>query len=126
MPCLFLTKDLLFSSRVEGAAKQIGVPLRILSSPDVPPAAAADTDTRLVLIDLTFPGLDVARMVSYLREQLSDRAGIVAFGPHVSEDALAAAREAGCDHVISRGEFNNRMADILRQACRKEPNVQSD
>jgi hypothetical protein len=37
---------------------------------------------------------------------------ILAYGPHVHEDRLAAARAAGCDAVVSRGQLD-READSL-------------
>jgi len=39
---------------------------------------------------------------------------VVAFGPHVHEERLAAAREAGCDEVLSRGEFFARVNAIVQ------------
>ena len=111
--CLFLTKDLLFSSRVDSLAKQLGIPLRMCAELDSGADAAIPPDTSLVLVDLTLPDLDVGQVVSSLREQTAESALIVAFGPHVHEGALQAARQAGCDQVLSRGEFNNRMAEIL-------------
>jgi hypothetical protein len=38
---------------------------------------------------------------------------VVAFGPHVHEERLAAARNAGCDEVVSRGEFFARLDAIV-------------
>jgi hypothetical protein len=43
---------------------------------------------------------------------------IVAFGPHVHEAKLAAARSAGCDEVISRGRFHAELIEIVASAMR--------
>jgi hypothetical protein len=37
---------------------------------------------------------------------------VVAFGPHVHVDKLAAARAAGCE-VMSRGQFLTQIGDVL-------------
>ncbi len=41
---------------------------------------------------------------------------IVAFGPHVREDLLAAAREAGADEVLTRSAFVRRLPALLQPA----------
>ncbi len=41
---------------------------------------------------------------------------IVAFGPHVRGDLLAAAREAGADEVLARSAFVARLLELLRPA----------
>jgi DNA-binding NarL/FixJ family response regulator len=111
MLCIFLCADLMFASRVLGAAKTLQVPLKI-----VPVAADAGrsltAETRLVIVDLTMPGLDLAQAVATIREH-SPSARIVAFGPHVDEAALGAAREAGCD-VLTRGQFQQNYAALLQ------------
>jgi hypothetical protein len=38
---------------------------------------------------------------------------VIAFGPHVHEDRLAAARAAGCDSVLSRGQFFSQAENVL-------------
>jgi DNA-binding NarL/FixJ family response regulator len=112
MQILFLTADLMFSTRVLGAASAAGIGLKIV------PAAAGlaqvlTSDCRLVLIDLTLPSLDVSQVVPLIRAA-APAARILAFGPHVDEQALAAADQAGCDAVLTRGQFNQQYAQILQ------------
>jgi DNA-binding NarL/FixJ family response regulator len=114
MTSLFLTPDLMFSSRVLGAASAAGVGLKIV------PAAAnlagsVTDDCRLVLVDLTMPGLDLNQVVMAVREK-APHARIVAFGPHVEEAMLAAAQNAGCE-VFTRGQFNQQYAQLLQSAA---------
>jgi DNA-binding NarL/FixJ family response regulator len=115
MHCSLLTKDLLLGSRVDSVAKQFGIALRIHSDPHTLLGGEGSDVTGLVLVDLALPGLDVEQLVPSLREQLPETAAIVAYGPHVDEFALSTARQAGCDHVLSRGEFNRRQAEILER-----------
>jgi hypothetical protein len=44
---------------------------------------------------------------------------IVAYAPHVHEDRLRAATEAGCNEVLSRGQFDRQMDDILARYARQ-------
>ena len=62
MSIVLLCGDMMFMSRIAGAAKQIGVPCTTAMSP----ASLADKlveGTRLVAIDLSTPGLEPAVIV---------------------------------------------------------------
>ena len=60
------------------------------------------------------PALDPAAVVNQLRADASHSVHVVAFGPHVHENRLAAVREAGCDLVVSRGQFFAEIDAILK------------
>ncbi|HEX4415748.1 MAG TPA: hypothetical protein VH107_19105, partial [Lacipirellulaceae bacterium] len=66
----------------------------------------------LVIIDLAMPGLQLD-FVQRLKSKSMNGPRIVAFGPHVHKDRLAAARDVGCDVVISRGQFFSEIESIL-------------
>jgi DNA-binding NarL/FixJ family response regulator len=104
----------MFSSRLIGAARALSVPLQLVAAPgELPDKLAADC--RLVLVDLSLAGLDLLAAIEAVRER-APAARIVAFGAHVDEAALAAARQAGCDEVLSRGQFHKQYAELLRSA----------
>jgi DNA-binding NarL/FixJ family response regulator len=109
---VFVGTDLMFSSQLLGAAGQLGQKLAIAAHA-ADAAAKLAPDTKLVIVDLTLPGLDLAAMVAATRAT-APAAKIVAFGPHVDEAALAAAGAAGADLVLSRGQFHKQYAAILR------------
>lgn len=114
--CALLTRDLLFSSRVRSVAQGAG--MHLIMADDLSQLSAAlreRQNTSLVLIDLAQPGLDVEQVVTEVRRLPPPTRTIVAFGPHVQADLLARAREAGCDEVLTRGEFNKRMAAVLQK-----------
>ena len=56
---LFLTSDLMFSSRVLGAAKALGVGCKLVADP-AQLAERSTADCRLVLVDLALDGLESA------------------------------------------------------------------
>jgi DNA-binding NarL/FixJ family response regulator len=113
MDCVFLAADMMFSSRVLEAAKAIDLPLKI-----VPIAADLSWHLtercRLLIIDLTMPGLNLGEAVRLAQTQ-SPAARLVAFGPHVDEAALSAAAAAGCQ-VLTRGQFHQSYAALLASA----------
>ena len=116
MPVYYLTGDLLFSSRVSGAASHLGVDLQIVGSvAQLLQRADASLDCKLVLVDLTLSSLELDAAVQAIRERLP-QARIVAYGPHVQEALLTAAAAAGCDEVLSRGQFDREFARLLQSA----------
>ena len=111
MHVFYLTKDLIFSSRVRSLARELGATVDVITSVD---ACLAKSDTSLVIIDLGLPELDIADAVCRLRE-MNGPLKILAYGPHVDTAALTAAEQAGCDSVLPRSQFNQQIADILCQ-----------
>src|SRR4051812_12938709 len=112
---LFLSSDLMFSSRIVGAAKTLGVSLTLVPDPDSL-AQKITADCRLVLVDLALDRLNLPAAVKAIKAG-SPAARVVAYGPHVDEAALADAREAGCDEVLTRGQFHKQYADLLRSVA---------
>jgi DNA-binding NarL/FixJ family response regulator len=116
MPVYYLTSDLFFPSRVSGAARNLGIDLEIVGSVTrLLACAAAEADCKLVLIDLTLSSLELDAAVQAVRERFP-HARIVAYGPHVHEERLAAASAAGCDEVLSRGQFDREFGRLLRES----------
>lgn len=113
MSALFLSADLMFSSKVQGAATRQGVEVKTASSVSALMQQAAEGPSRLVILDLTTPALEPRQVVEQLRGLAAAPAAIIAYAPHVHEAKLAAAIEAGCDEVFSRGQFNARLDAIL-------------
>jgi CheY-like chemotaxis protein len=113
MNVVLLTADLMTQSRVEAAATRSAVSLRSVSDPTGLATSVAELLASAVILDLTLPTLDVAASVAQLRSLPGVKPVIIAFGPHVHESLLAAAQEAGCDEVLSRGQFFAQLDSIL-------------
>lgn len=110
---LYLTSDLLFASRVQSAAAAAGLSALTLPSIDSLLTAVEAHPQAGVLLDLEHPGLAVGELLP----RLPGRTGrwIAAYGPHVHEARLQAARAAGCDEVLTRGGLHQHLADVLRR-----------
>ena len=107
MKLLLLSQDLMLTARTEGVARRLG--LTLVSQCNL---VAAELDAcQLIVIDLTLPGLDPNSIVEQVRPV---QIPIVACAPHVHEARLSQAREAGCDLVVSRGQWD-RDAEKLCQ-----------
>ncbi len=113
MSVLLLSADLMISSQLTGPAQQQGIPLQTVSTTDAVVERCSEESVALVVLDLGMPGLDFAALIESLRSCAKQPGAIVAFGPHVHENKLAAAREAGCDEVFSRGQFFSAAGEIF-------------
>jgi DNA-binding NarL/FixJ family response regulator len=113
MQILFLSADLMMIAAAQGAADRRGVSLATRSCLDQVAETGVDA-AALAFIDLRTPGLSIADAVPQIR-RAHPRAKIVACGPHVHRQSLKAAAEAGCDEVITRGEFERRFDGLLAE-----------
>ncbi len=115
MASVALISDLMMQSHVSGAATRAGTTVKIAGSGEALLAAIQADPPALVILDLSHPGLDPADLVPRIK-QLAPTAQIVAFGPHVHHARLAAAEAAGCNLVISRGQFHAQTEEILKRS----------
>jgi DNA-binding NarL/FixJ family response regulator len=113
MAILFHTADLIFASRVQAAARAAERELIVAASRTAVGDALAEADVQLVLLDLTVPDCDAAELVSAVRESVP-AARVVAYAPHVMKARLSAARDAGCDLVLTRGQFDRQLTDLVQ------------
>ena len=99
-----LVPDLMDKSKVANAWPHASF---VREAGELSVAAAAAGTGDLVVVDLARPGaLDAVAVIV-------GRAGhprVVGFGSHVDTELLDAAREAGCDEVLTRSTFFARLA----------------
>lgn len=117
MSALLITADLMATSSAEGDATRVGVELAIVAPGRA--IESADAETRLAAIDLTAPIGDLPALVQSLRNA-APTVTLIAYGPHVHEARLQAARDAGCELVISRGQFHKGFAELLKRYASAE------
>lgn len=112
---LAVVNDLMFGSRIRGAADHQGVRVRFARS-----AAALEEQApqaRLIMLDLETRWLDPASQIKALKGSAATASvPIVAFGSHVETDVLIAARAAGAERVMARSAFVKVLPDLLREA----------
>ena len=114
-PCVLLSPDLMLASQAIGAAQRAGCTLEIVATEAQLMLRLASTTDVWVAVDLTTPGMKIADLVNSLRNLAEPPASVLAFGPHVQSVRLDAARAAGCDQVLTRGQFHAQLESILRE-----------
>jgi|ERR1051326_2532897 CheY-like chemotaxis protein len=109
---LLLCDDLLFSSRIAGTARSLGIALRTARNTQALDALVEQEAPACVIVDLSNPGLDIVTLLTALK-QLTTPPRVVAFGSHVDAATLKAARDAGCDPVWPRSKFVEELEQAL-------------
>lgn len=109
MPLVVVVRDLLFRSKLHAAAERLGVPVRLAPRGTSLSQAARDLGEGTILADLSEPGA-----IDELRAARRPGVRIVGFLGHLEVELARAAREAGADEVLSRGQLVQRLEAILR------------
>jgi len=110
---LLLSDDLIFASRVGGTARALGLTVRQARDVDALVDLARRHPVGGVLVDLGFPGLDLAEVLRRLEQACGRRPRVTAYGSHVDTASLRAARALGCDPVLPRSKFVEELPTAL-------------
>ena len=108
---ILLSDDLMFTSRIAGTARDLGLSLNSARSPTALLEAARRQPPTCVIVDLANDGLDLAVLMKEL-EELPNPPRVVAYGSHVDAASLQAARAAGCAVVLPAQQIRGRVTDI--------------
>ena len=120
MSVIAAVDDLFFAARIRETARQTGV------AADVVPVARLEA-AMLKLVDeggvegaiLDLGAASAVEALRALKSNARTRAvPVVGFVSHVATEAIAAAREAGCDQVFARSAFTRRLPEILQDLAR--------
>jgi DNA-binding NarL/FixJ family response regulator len=105
-----LVTDLIFRSKIDSAARSVGVAVNFAGSASQIRERLKQDDTTRLLVDM---GHAAALESIEAAGQHEPRPHIVAFASHVDTEMIAAARRAGADEVLARSAFSARIAQLL-------------
>jgi CheY-like chemotaxis protein len=115
---LYLAADLIWATKIKSTAESVGIAARPARSLEMLEARLADSPVKAIVLDLDKPDealAFIARLRGSAASPTDRQIKILAWGPHVATDHLAAAKTAGADAVLTRGAFDHRMSEILQQ-----------
>jgi CheY-like chemotaxis protein len=112
---LLLSDDMMFSSRITGTARDLGLSIRSARAMDALKTLVQNEQPACVIVDLANPGLVIGELSGWLAETCSPAPRIIAYGSHVDTETLKRAREAGCDLVLPRSKFVTELPQKLRE-----------
>lgn len=112
-PILTVVDDLIFLSKIQQTAQQVGVPVKV-----VEPGKVAECITEFlvhsVILDLNHrSGTAVAVARAIKANPLTSHVQVVGFLSHVQTDLSAEARAAGCDVVMARSAFSQQLPQLM-------------
>ncbi len=110
MKILAAIHDLMFSSKVNAAAG--GRPITWMKRGTKVVDEVARERPDVLLIDLASPQLDAVNAIREIKKAAAS-VTVIGYVDHTREDVIAAARAAGCDQVMSKGEFARRLPELL-------------
>lgn len=114
---LAILDDLMFTSKIKGAATHLGVPISFARTSDAALAGMSTSPPKLVILDLNNPRTDPLGIVGKMKaDPALSAVPIVGFASHVQTDVIEAARRAGVDDVLARSAFTQRLPEILARA----------
>ncbi|MBX3387132.1 MAG: hypothetical protein KF768_11225 [Phycisphaeraceae bacterium] len=143
---LFHAADLIWASKIKGAAEALGIPARPVRNEEMLRARLADSDVRALMVDLDQPEVALALIrlarqpfagsddtvdstsPASVNRQTGEACGarirVLAYGPHVNVAAFEAARAAGADTAMARGGLDARLSQVLRSLAEPPPPAQ--
>lgn len=103
----------MFGTRIEDAAKHLGLPIEFLPPRADPRTALERLSPALVVVALDAPGW--GEVVAAAK---TAGAHVLAFGSHKDMETLRAAKAAGCDEVVARSRMASEVASLLDKHSR--------
>lgn len=110
MSGLLLSDDLIFTSRIVGTARDLGLEVRAARTLSQLEHWAEEKLPACLILDLHHSDLNIAELAPRFRNK---GVTLVGYGSHVSAAVLKAARDAGCDVVWPRSKFVEELAAAL-------------
>jgi len=104
----------MFSTKISAAAKAVQAPIAFERAPQMVVERVRRERPSLVIFDLNSARLKPLESIAALKAD-PELHGTKTLGyvSHVDGEVIAAARTAGCDEVIARSAFSQKLPEIL-------------
>jgi CheY-like chemotaxis protein len=120
MNIIHLSRDLLLVARVSAAARGAGSSCQAVASVEKllqltgqpPHDGTGEPERRRLLIDLQLPGLSIDCLIQQLT-RIDPAIEVIAYAQHVMTELLDAARAAGIRNVLTRGQFDRNVNELV-------------
>lgn len=109
---LFVSDDVMFWARVQAAATSLARDVARIGGEEAMNDAFRAGGVVRVIVDLGSRSVDALAWAARWKSA-SPAPELIAFGSHVDEAALSAARAAGFDRVMPNSAFHRSVAELL-------------
>jgi CheY-like chemotaxis protein len=117
---LVVMSDLIVRSKIDDAARRLGLELRAARSPEQLERHLAAGVPAVAFVDLETEALDPTAAIRRIREAAGDGVRIVAFAGHTNVAAIEAGRSAGAGVVLARSGLTAQLAGLLERVAAEE------
>ena len=114
---LCVVDDLMFSVKISSAAKAVNAQVLFERHPNAALTRVREERPTLVIFDLNSSRLAPMETIAAIKQDPELRATrTLGYASHVQTEVINAAREAGCDQVLARSAFSEKLGAILAGA----------
>jgi PleD family two-component response regulator len=111
---LAAVEDLLFKSKISETASTLGIEASFPRNPKRLLEALRESPPDLLVLDLNSARFEPLALLKGVKSDEATRnVPTVGFLSHVQKDLAVAAREAGCDRIVTRSAFTRDLPQIL-------------
>ena len=118
---ILAASDLLFGSRIQQAAEAHGLEVALTSRDSDVLGKARALGPAAVLIDLAGVPDGPALVRSLKAEPALTGMQVIGYLGHTHADLFEAARAAGADQVLAKGELTRRLPELMRDLAASQP-----
>ena len=112
---LAAVSDLMFTVKINDAAKKAGLNVDFVRSGEDVLAKAQEHPT-VIILDLNFEDVAPLNLITELKGNSNHkRISLIAFLSHVQGELKKQAHDAGCDIVMTRSAFSQNLQQILKR-----------
>jgi DNA-binding response OmpR family regulator len=117
---LLLEKDLFFSVRIRDTLRHYAMAVRVVRDGPAFSRALAESDPEppaLAIVNMATPGVD---WEAAIREARQHDLPVLAFGPHVDQEARRRALAAGAHQVVSNARLSSSLPALVQALLARE------
>ena len=113
---LAVVEDLLFTVKINEAAKRVGLNVEFVKSePDVLQKAQEERPL-LIIMDLNCACVDPVPLISQLKSSPETKSiSVIGFLSHIQGELKQKAQEAGANMVMARSAFSQNLQQIMKR-----------
>jgi DNA-binding NarL/FixJ family response regulator len=115
---LLVMSDLLFRSKIDQVARQVGLELRVAKSPEQLERQLAAGTPALAIVDLEERAMDPFAAIERVRAAAPE-SSVIGFSGHMNTEAIQRGRQAGAT-VLARSGFTAQLPALLVEVAARE------
>jgi CheY-like chemotaxis protein len=110
-----VVSDLMFTVKIQDAARRAGVDVTFVVSQEEAIAQARSLPAAMIL-DLNITAVNALELIGKLKSDAeTSGVNLIGYVSHVQADLKQAAQEKGCNQVIARSAFSQNLPTMLRR-----------